>query len=128
MVKEHELEPRLVGVFETAVRDYAAKFGLSDWDIGVSSKKDDNGDMASVALIYAARAANIAVDTGFDVDDEEIRRSALHEVLHLVLADYRELVDSLLSEDDLARRRHAESVEHSIINRVMSAMEAGNVA
>lgn len=125
MVKEHELEPKLVTVFESAVREYARLFGLSEWDIAVSSKKDDNGDMASVALIYAARAANIAIDTGFDADEEEVRKSALHEILHLVLSDYREIVDSLLAEDDAVGRRRADAAEHSIINRVMSAMEQG---
>lgn len=121
MIKEHELDAALVARFEELARDYMAKLGVVDWDVGFTTMKDDSGDMACVEYMYSARAARIAIDTGFDADEDDVRVSALHEVLHLLFADLREAVEPYLPKDDEALTRRLSSLEHSVINRIIRA-------
>ena len=121
MIKEHTLDDALVRRFEEYVNLYVEKFGITDWDIGITTCKSDVSDMAHVAYLYPARAAQIAVDTGYDVGDKEVWESALHEVLHLVLTDLREAYAQYLPEDENVRGR-IESLEHAVVNRIIHAM------
>lgn len=121
MIKEPELNKVLVLRFEEEAKAFLKLFGVNDWDVGFSTTKNDSGDMARVAYLYGARAANIAIDTGFDADEDDVRDSALHEVLHLLFTDWREAVAPYLPKDDEALSLRLESLEHSIINRIMKA-------
>ena len=62
MIKEHALDDALVRRFEEYVNLYVEKFGITDWDIGITTCKSDTSDMANVAYVYPARAARIAID------------------------------------------------------------------
>lgn len=121
MIKEHELDAALVAKFEELAREYMKTFGVTDWDIGFTTTKDDSGDMACVAYMYSARAASLSIDVGFDADEEDVRVSALHEVLHLLFADMREAVAPYLPKDDEALSLRLKSLEHSVINRIIRA-------
>ena len=121
MMKEHTLDEALVSKFEDYVTLFCEKFGVTDWDIGVTTCKGDTGDMAHVSYLYPARAASIAVDTGYDVSEYEVQESALHEVLHLVMTDLREAYAQYLPEDENVRGR-IESMEHAVVNRIIHAM------
>ena len=104
---------------------YVEKFGLTDWDIGITTSKGDGSDMAHVSYLYPARAAQIAVDTGYDVGELEVWESALHEVLHLAMTDLRESYMQYLPDDPEVRGR-IESMEHAVVNRIIHAMRKEN--
>lgn len=126
MIKEHALDDALVRRFEDYVNLYVEKFGITDWDIGITTCKSDTSDMANVAYVYPARAARIAIDTGFDVAEDEVWASALHEVLHLVLTDLREAYSKYLPQDDPSVMERIESLEHAVVNRIIHAMRERN--
>lgn len=121
MIKEHELSEPLITAFEDFVTLYMEKFGVTDWDVGITTCKTDDGDMAHVEYLYPSRAARITVNTSFDVEKDEIWESALHEVLHLVMTDLREAYSQFLP-DDVAVRGRIESMEHAVVNRIINAM------
>ena len=126
MVKEHEISEEMLNLFKQVAKDYCGKFGLTDWDVRISHLKRNTGDMATLTYAHAARAANIDIDIAYDVDEDEVRTSALHEVLHLVLTDMREAYSQYLDADVVEREHERfESVEHAAINRIINAFKDG---
>ena len=70
------------------------KFGLYDWDIDFCHTDWDDGCASSCT--YNAEAGHAWLNLNVDwlegpVNDEELKKTALHEVLELLLARYRDI-------------------------------------
>lgn len=104
--------------FSFAVGEYLSKLGLSEWK--VEAMHDQIGDRVAAQCQYHAKAKNavfrltksVEYDYGMETCPEKL---ALHEVLHLLLADYC-LAASTLKDDmhDIVVAH-----EHSVIHRLM---------
>jgi len=104
--------------FRAAAEHWIEVFGLFDWDLEFLHEKLEN-KYASVHYDYATRKASLVLSTSFGkwpITEERIQDSALHEVLHLLLADL-----SGFAEAAAAERRVTEA-EHIIINRIKAAL------
>ncbi len=98
--------------FDQAVQHWQQKLNLADWRI---ARGDGNakGAMASVSFNCQARLATYRTgDWGNDpMDDYTIRATALHEVLHVLLAELLWLKANQPEAEPLL-----ESAEHRVVN------------
>lgn len=103
--------------FKEQVRHWIGVLGLSDWRVTIRFEPSDS--RATCRCAQRDHVATICLSTTWDAkpSDEEIKHSALHETLHLLLADLRfhALARSTLEYDvDLA--------EHAAIWRIQQAL------
>ena len=83
--------------------------GLKDWNISFSLEKLDKDSLANMSSECIGRCAviRLAADRPKDcMDESDIRRSARHEVIHLLLSDL----------DFIARCRYAQESEVDTAN------------
>lgn len=108
--------------FKQAVHYWLNKFGISEWHVTVLH--DQIGDRNNAQCQYNTTTKNVCFrltintegDYGMVLDPE---RLALHEVLHLVLADYCETTCKLADPvHPLVVAR-----EHEVMNRLMRALK-----
>jgi len=99
-----------VDAFFKYVHDYQVLLNLQDWRIEPSGRKAMKGALADVGISYGDRAASISIgrDWGSPINDDMLRSTALHEVLHVFL---RPLIEAASSRDDSA----VDSAEHSAV-------------
>lgn len=98
--------------FDACMLDWQARLNLMDWRIerGPGTAK---GAMASVTTSYGARLATYRTgDWGSDpITPQSISATALHEMLHVLLAEMLCLKSSATAEPELL-----ESAEHRVVN------------
>lgn len=106
--------------FSEMVRCYQQKLGLSDWDIQIrhesigtqlaQTNSDCEGCVATIALNKAWKPLD-------PIQDKRIKRLALHEVIHVLLADLYYIAScryATQSELDIA--------EHKIVRRLENVL------
>ena len=102
-------------------RIHVAAFGLTDWEISYEHAQVE-GFFATASTNLAARKATItlSVDVGNDAPtDEMLDKSALHEVLHVLLAPLADLIVT----DRKVTHKEAEGAEHGIVMRLLAILE-----
>ena len=111
-----ELTDAEFGVFKTEVLRWVEVFGLNDWEVRVerrpTSQMADLNYMAQCHADLEGMGATISLGAVLPdeyADEREIRNSALHEVLELLLIE--------LDPD----KRHE---RHQAINRLIKVLEA----
>jgi len=95
------------------------KLGLTDWKVNIRKEDEDDsiGDVwAKVYYNIVSMKATIIFakqNTGRSV--KEIKITALHEVIHLLLSDLTVMATARTWDEDLF-----ESAEHKIVNRLIN--------
>lgn len=112
------ISEELIEVFKKEVRRRMKMYGLSSWEVNIETCRLHDNTTALVAPMYKARFATIMIDADHDADEASVRKSAMHEVLHLLLTDMREAYREQEGEDDTDR---AASAEHGVINALINA-------
>ncbi len=108
-------------LFKTECEEWIEKLGLFDWDLLIKHDKKKNGALANLWTDYAKKVATITLyeDWG-DNDkptDENIKKSARHEVLHLLLSRSRGLAQSrFITNDEIVE------ADEEIINRLLKIL------
>ena len=102
-------------LFQSEVVRWIEEFGLYDWDIDIElgSFTADAGD---AEINYYAKYAKIKLGDNLSTEnltDTEIKRTAFHEVFHVVLAGLY-----IRAKDRHWSNMEYEIEEHSIINRI----------
>ena len=100
------------------INKWIKKFSLGDWEIDwcVAGPRDScvtNERQGEVRYLYNSRIASIFISPFAEWPG--IKETIRHELLHLVLSDYREICDKHMPEDQKA---NFESAEHAVINRL----------
>lgn len=108
--------------FRGAVYRYMGEFGMNDWVVTVQHDQIGEGVMAQVQYRALAKSAcfrltkHTEFDYGFDTDPKHL---ALHEVLHLLLADFCETAAKLADPcHDLLIAR-----EHEVLHKLMRVIK-----
>lgn len=106
--------------FEKSCRAWQTKLGLTDWTLRFKVEKGDGTEYARVDLGLESRQVDVRA---FLPDRGEHKASpsriALHEMLHLLLADltYSAAARGSDSHADVIRE------EHRVIERLLNALE-----
>ena len=102
--------------YKTHCEYYLKIFGITEWDIDYKQHKMD--DAARVTYNCSARLACFQLTTKGTGDfcfQDDMQKLALHEVLHLLLAD---IAASKASPEEIA-------LEHTVIQRLIKAITKG---
>lgn len=102
-------------IFCENVKDWQSKLGLVDWDIQLRHGKTVDA-LATTNVNLTGRVATIVFATVWPNDlitDERIKRVAVHEVLHVLLADIVIIGESRYISDS-----EMEPAEHAVIRRL----------
>lgn len=108
-------------VFRREVEHWVRRFGLTDWKVSVVHNKKPNERRAGIAYNTENRSARITYfskQTGPQLMEQSPDKSALHEVLHLLLADAMAVAARRGDNHDDAIRE-----EHRVIERLMGAIK-----
>ena len=114
-----------VRIFKNEVALWIECFGISEWRHEVHHQQIGDNRLASVHLDFKERTACFELtqcvegDFGIDVPVKEL---ALHEVLHVLLADFVREIQR--TQDDSAETVVAH--EHAIIHRLIPALFSEN--
>jgi hypothetical protein len=102
--------------FEKACWEWQIKLGLTDWTLRFKVEKGDGSRWAHVD--YDLECRQVQVISYPDKMDANPDRIALHEMLHILLADYVSLAANRCSDThtDVVRE------EHRAIERLLNAL------
>jgi hypothetical protein len=105
--------------FEKACRQWQAKLGLTDWTLRFKVEKGDGSRWAHVNYDLDCRQVQVISYPSKDPPHAAPERIALHEMLHILLADYVNVAASKGSDthDDVVRE------EHRAIERLLNALD-----
>lgn len=81
-------------IFKKEADRISSALGLKDWDITISleSIEDSPPVMADANCDYEGRGAHIRVNKDFEFSGtDEIKRTARHECIHILLAEFAHL-------------------------------------
>lgn len=112
------ISDELVGVFKKEVKRLLKLYGLSSWEVNVETCRLHDDTTALVAPIYKARYATIMIDADHEESEASVKKSAMHEVLHLLFSDMREAYREQEGAEDTER---AASAEHGVIHALVNA-------
>jgi hypothetical protein len=100
--------PQDIEKFDKYVKDWQVRLNLQNWRIERSERSTKA--IADVVIMHEDRLATYAVgkNVGQEVTDHFLEQTACHELLHILLMDYRKAVMSGSEE-------YVMSTEHSII-------------
>jgi len=106
--------------FKAAAKTWQTKLGLMDWALYFDHKLLED-EYARCYWANSDKTATIVLSTHWDKlrpkTNQEIERAALHEVLHLMFAQY-----CAQAEARYTTRDALESAEHSIIRQLESVL------
>ena len=110
--------------FKEYTRQYIDKFGLIEYELYfVHGCPDDNSDfsdaLSEISTLVEGKAATFYLNTDWTdaldkICDETLKRIALHEVLHLLLAEYWYYASSRFG----VSKTVLGTVEHTIVRRL----------
>lgn len=96
------------------VKFWGEKLGLQDWRITVAKKAASGSNMAEVKIFHKNRMANVYLGKDFGqntpVTPESLEKTALHELLHVFMAEITNQIEYGITGESL------ESAEHRVIH------------
>ena len=108
--------------FEASCRKWQAMLGLTDWTLHFKMEKGDGTKHANVQ--YTCDSRQVIVTSFIERGEADGTRAtperiALHEMLHIALADYCTAAARFASDthDDVIRE------EHKVIERLLNALD-----
>ena len=109
--------------FDTYIQHWQKVLNLGDWRLERGRKHATRGAMAEVSCDSGARLATYRLGDwgGDEINPESLRKTALHECLHVFLFDL-----IAVAQDRLATPDQLEVAEHRVIN-VLERVLAGEV-
>lgn len=108
------LTPKAFNHFKKVFKEWQARLGLQEWTISFKKAEMDDAE-ACIDSNPESRTALVTINSRpFHLkDDSDIEETALHEVLHLLLADLSHAaVDRYTDRETLVR------VEEALVNRL----------
>jgi hypothetical protein len=84
------------------LRHLADEMGLRDWTVFVhSDSPDDNRHMAEADCVYGQKRINVSVaDKFFGGDEEDHRKTLVHELIHAHLAPMHHYLHRVLEDSE----------------------------
>ena len=124
-MKKNLTTPEDADEFAGYIEKWQLLLNLHDWRI-CRGKKAASGVMADVSLDHSAKMAIWRLGRHFGSDSVNaysLESTAVHEMLHVLLADYREAVAAKASDDLIS------AAEHRIVNTLerLLVTKPGNV-
>jgi hypothetical protein len=116
-----KIDKNTVKVFAQGVKDFMTHLGLGDWEIALKqedlSELGDNA-LAAVACDLENCLAEFSIAPEWpdseSIDQGNVRKVALHEVLHVLLFRY-----DRLAHDRFTTSKQLLDTEHDIIRRIV---------
>lgn len=109
-------------VFCDEINYLADLLSLKGWNITIDKEDEQNNIGENYARVYynlvAMKATIIFSDKNYDRSDDDIRKTARHEMIHLLLADLTVLASARTWDEDLF-----ESAEHKVIHKLISVIK-----
>jgi hypothetical protein len=114
MSKAVFLTPEQDAEFDGYMLKWQTVLGLNDWRVERNPKSAGKGAMAQVHTKLGARLASYQTGNwgSTPVTSRTLEETAVHELLHVLLADFAYAAKNCNDETAL------ESVEHSVVNRL----------
>lgn len=94
-----------LSVFRAEFLRCCEALSLTDYDITIKSKRL-RGAVAEIAPDVPASMVTVRVNSGLDKDEQEWRRAARHEAVHLLTARLKWLADSRYATEDEIDREY----------------------
>lgn len=110
-------------IFEKEVKHWVKEFGLTGWQIYFRHGGTDKGSFAGCSSNLAGKAATFFLAKNWDdvivpLTEKNIKKSALHEVIHLVFARLSALNSArYVSEDECTE------AEEEVVNIFMNYLK-----
>jgi hypothetical protein len=100
--------------FSERVKYWQEKFNLGDWRIELCLEELEDV-MAECQMWYDSHGAHVRMNTNFPnpIDRQYINKLALHEVCHILLADFRRLANERIVTNEMLTL-----TEHAIVRRL----------
>ncbi len=117
-MKAYTFTPSDFKHFAAKVQWLVSKMGLTEWNLSITHEQIGSGVAAQTQYNTVSKNASIRLtinsegDYGFITDVEQL---AIHEVLHLALADWGEVIAKMQN----ANHDLAVAQEHAVLNRLM---------
>jgi hypothetical protein len=105
--------------FSSSVNYWMNKFGITEWEYEIIHKQTDAA--ARTTYNNKSKLACFQLTKSIDYDfcgQSDMNKLALHEVLHLLLADFGYAIDETKSYDSDLAIAH----EHAVVMRLMKAL------
>jgi hypothetical protein len=123
--KVHVVPPPAREAFKLYVKAWQEKLGLMDWRVHISEKHASKTTMAEVHdCDHEARLATIRLGRDFGgtpVDEQSIEATALHELLHILMHEFKTLCQA-----DRQDETAINSAEHRIIHTFEHILTGSN--
>lgn len=118
-----KLTEKQIKYFEERVYYWCDHFKLQDWQISVGVDEDTNycAYCATDSPIHSATVWINPVWANRGINNETLDRTALHEVAHILTADFCHLFDNRLPEQ--SRTRAAETFAVRMVNVIKGKFE-----
>jgi len=117
-MKTHTFTPSDFKHFAAKVQWLVSKMGLTEWHLSITHEQIGSGVAAQTQYNTISKNASIRLTIHSDGDYgfiDEVEKLAIHEVLHLVLADWGETIAKMQN----ANHDLAVAQEHAVLNRLM---------
>ena len=117
-MKTHTFTANDFEIFKARVLSLVEQLGLTEWNLSITHEQIGSGVAAQTQYNTVSKNASIRLtinaegDFGFITDVEQL---AIHEVLHLALADWGEVIAKMQN----ANHDLAVAQEHAVLNRLM---------
>ena len=117
-MKTYAFTPSDFERFAAKVQSLVSEMGLTEWHLSITHEQIGSGVAAQTQYNTVSKNASIRLtinaegDFGFITDVEQL---AIHEVLHLALADWGEVIAKMQN----ANHDLAVAQEHAVLNRLM---------
>lgn len=109
-------------LFKDEVERWLTQFGLLEWSVTVNRDVICAGSKAWTQANITGRSVGIFIneDAECHKDDNDIRKSAFHEVLELLLWDYEDICinSGTRFATDKVRCEAIESARHAVLRRI----------
>lgn len=106
--------------YKKAVLYWLDRFGITEWDVDFKHHKIDSAARTTYNNISKLVCFQLTTKIEFDFcDQDDINKLALHEVIHLLLADFGYAIEKTNSYDsDLVIAQ-----EHAVVMRLIRAID-----
>lgn len=104
--------------FRTKVQSLVSDIGLTEWNLQITHEQIGDRVAARTSYDTVSKIASIKLTINIECnfgDTTNVELLAIHEVLHLLLADWGETVAKMQN----ANHALAVAQEHAVINRLM---------